>query len=383
VTTMSTSTDRGEHTDRTTDEDLVPTVQELELAWRAVRAGQFRRPQRPKVDARDVAGQRRTEAVRGQDDRGRVRIPEPVVVVTGAHGWAGTSTTVLLLAEAAARRGEPARVIDTASPAQSGFVGAAMTEHGVDETGQWRIGSRGPVNLQRLACPKIAAATALPPMEAADGAVSIIDATWPLHDLLKHLVLPDEPGQLAARQRHWLQAALTSSPLVLTARACVPGLRHLEHALESLEGWRAPGSLVVLALLGPRTLPRSLTAAAGVEQEVPQDERHGECPGVPLTDLLPRDGTQSILVGRVWDPSAEGPSPVLVRDGELFDLSLSFPTVRDICETRSPASAAQAAAGRSLGSTGRRCQRVAVDSTGFNVAPDRMSAIAWFASVRS
>jgi len=263
VTTMSTSTDRGEHTDGTTDEALVPTVQELELAWRAVRAGQFRRPQRPKVAARDVAGERRTEAVRGQDDGGRVRIPEPVVVVTGAHGWAGTSTTVLLLAEAAARRGEPARVIDTAPPAQSGFVGAAMTEHGVDETGQWRIGSRGPVNLQRLAYPEIAPTTAPPPMEAADGTVSIIDATWPLHDLLKHLVLPDEPGQLAAGQRHWLQEALTSSPLVLTARACVPGLRHLEQALESLEGWRASGSLVVLALLGPRTLPRSLTAAAG------------------------------------------------------------------------------------------------------------------------
>ncbi len=263
MTAISTSTDRTDRTDGTPDEELVPTVQELELAWRAVRAGQFRRPQRPEVDARDVVSGRRVEAVHGQDDGGHVWIPEPVVVVAGAHGWAGTSTTVLLLAEAAAGRGEPARVIDTASPAQSGFVGAAMVEHGVDETGQWRIGSRGPVNLQRLACPEIAPMTAPPPMEAADGTVSIIDTTWPLHDLLEHLVLPDEPGQLAAGQLHWLQAALTSSPLVLTARACVPGLRHLEQALESLEGCRASGSPVVLALLGPRSLPRSLTAAAG------------------------------------------------------------------------------------------------------------------------
>lgn len=303
MTTMSTSTDRREHTDGTTDEDLVPTVQELELAWRAVRAGQFRRPQRPKVDARDVAGERRTEAVGGQDDGGRVRIPEPVVVVTGAHGWAGTSTTGLLLAEAAARRGEPARVIDTASTAQSGFVGAAMTEHGVDETGQWRIGSRGPVNLQRLAYPEIAPTTAPPPMEAADGTVSIIDATWPLHDLLKHLVLPDEPGQLAAGQRHWLQEALTSSPLVLTARACVPGLRHLEQALESLEGWRASGSLVVLALLGPRTLPRSLTAAAGARVLAALEA--GRLVTVPERPALTQAGLTPAALPRELQPAGD------------------------------------------------------------------------------
>ena len=105
MTAMSTSTDRGDRTDRAPHQDLVPTLQELELAWRAVRAGQFRRLQRPEVAARDGVRGRRVEAVRAHDDGGHVWIPEPVVVVAGAHGWAGTSTTVLLLAEAAARRG--------------------------------------------------------------------------------------------------------------------------------------------------------------------------------------------------------------------------------------------------------------------------------------
>lgn len=263
MTTTSPPTIRGDRTDSRPDEDLTPTVQELELAWRAVRAGQFRRPQRPELAARDTVEGRRTEEFSGPTGRGQVRLPEPVVVVAGAHGWAGTSTTVLLLAEAAARRGEPARVIDSACPAQSGFVGAAITEHGVDETGQWRIGSRGPVNLQRLAHPTFAAPTVPPPMQAPDGTVSIVDASRPLHDLLKRLVLHDDPAQLAAGSRTWLQAALISGPLVLTARACVPGLRHLEQALASLEGGRAPGVPVVIALLGPRTLSRALTAAAG------------------------------------------------------------------------------------------------------------------------
>jgi fumarylacetoacetate (FAA) hydrolase family protein len=62
---------------------------------------------------------------------------------------------------------------------------------------------------------------------------------------------------------------------------------------------------------------------------------------------LPRDG---VLVGRVWDPAAGGPC-VVRRDGaSLADITAVFPTMRDLCETADPASAAQAAGGRTLGS---------------------------------
>lgn len=54
-------------------------------------------------------------------------------------------------------------------------------------------------------------------------------------------------------------------------------------------------------------------------------------------DALPQDATESVLVGRVWDPAVGGPSPVLVRDGQLLDLSDRFATVRDICELPKPA----------------------------------------------
>ncbi|SIR89571.1 fumarylacetoacetate hydrolase family protein [Micromonospora avicenniae] len=55
------------------------------------------------------------------------------------------------------------------------------------------------------------------------------------------------------------------------------------------------------------------------------------------SDALPYDGEHSVLIGRIWDPSVDGPSPVVVRDGEVFDISHQFPTARDICELPDPA----------------------------------------------
>ena len=66
-------------------------------------------------------------------------------------------------------------------------------------------------------------------------------------------------------------------------------------------------------------------------------------------DALPDDHAVAVLVGRVWDPIAEGPSPVVVRGGSVIDLSRTFPTMRDLCETPDPAQAARDADGPSLG----------------------------------
>ncbi|SDL05644.1 Fumarylacetoacetate (FAA) hydrolase family protein [Nonomuraea maritima] len=67
-------------------------------------------------------------------------------------------------------------------------------------------------------------------------------------------------------------------------------------------------------------------------------------------DALPDDAADSVLIGRIWDPLVEGPSPVVVRDGEVFDISADFPTVRDICELPDPAAVVSALNGRHVGS---------------------------------
>ena len=61
---------------------------------------------------------------------------------------------------------------------------------------------------------------------------------------------------------------------------------------------------------------------------------------------LPAEG---LLVGRVWNPAADGPC-IVRRDGDsLTDITEAFPTMRDLCEADDPAGAARAVTGASLG----------------------------------
>lgn len=49
--------------------------------------------------------------------------------------------------------------------------------------------------------------------------------------------------------------------------------------------------------------------------------------------LLPSDAERAILVGRVWDPAAGGPSVVAVRDALIIDLSGHFATMSELTES--------------------------------------------------
>jgi len=53
--------------------------------------------------------------------------------------------------------------------------------------------------------------------------------------------------------------------------------------------------------------------------------------------LLPADCAQAILIGRVLLPA--GPTPVVVRDGTVYDVSASAPTVADLLDRDDPAAA--------------------------------------------
>ena len=66
-------------------------------------------------------------------------------------------------------------------------------------------------------------------------------------------------------------------------------------------------------------------------------------------EMLPVDGAEAALAGRVWRPEVEGPSVVAVRGGVLFDISGSFPTMRDLCEAAEPAASMRAAKGEPIG----------------------------------
>ena len=41
--------------------------------------------------------------------------------------------------------------------------------------------------------------------------------------------------------------------------------------------------------------------------------------------ILPTDAEQACLIGRVWYPEVSGPCVVVYRDGDLLDITPSFP----------------------------------------------------------
>jgi fumarylacetoacetate (FAA) hydrolase family protein len=69
-----------------------------------------------------------------------------------------------------------------------------------------------------------------------------------------------------------------------------------------------------------------------------------------LQPILPDDGTAGALAGRVWLPDVAGPAVVAVREGGVYDISATFPTMRDLWETPDPAAALRAAEGHLVGS---------------------------------
>lgn len=45
---------------------------------------------------------------------------------------------------------------------------------------------------------------------------------------------------------------------------------------------------------------------------------------------LPVDAPEATLVGRAWHPGVGGPCPVIVRDGDVYDLSAVAETVSEL-----------------------------------------------------
>jgi fumarylacetoacetate (FAA) hydrolase family protein len=85
---------------------------------------------------------------------------------------------------------------------------------------------------------------------------------------------------------------------------------------------------------------------------------------------LPHDVNVATLAGRVWRPDAKGPSVVAIRPDGVIDITSSFATMRDLCETPDPANALRNASGEVLGS---------FESILANTAPDtRDPAKPWF-----
>lgn len=213
-------------------------VDELQRAWHAVQAGEFR-------GRSPARGTSPSSVVDAGAESGRIWTPQPeelVVPLLGCSGQDGATTLAMAIACAA---GVPARVVECAPAPLSGLAAASDAELGVDAAG-WQRGRRGSVVLERR--PPAPNQSDLPmPNPAADSpSVTIIDAG---------------PVWTAIQGHGWVPSLVESaSRVVLVSRLSVPGLRRLEASLGLLGEQR-----VVAAVVGPpaRRWPRSVACTLG------------------------------------------------------------------------------------------------------------------------
>lgn len=165
-------------------------------------------------------------------------IGERVLLVCGCGGASGATTVSVGLATASGR----ARVVETCAATTSGLGYAADAELGSVERG-WLRGYRELVVVERRA-DSLGSPDRLPSPVDSDLPLTVVDSSW---DLAGLLTCPGWLGQLAR----------TISPVVLVARATVPGLRRLAAATELVGEARA-----IAMVVGPKRWPRPVEQSA-------------------------------------------------------------------------------------------------------------------------
>lgn len=202
------------------------SVTELQRAWSALQAGQFRSAARM---AHPGALRPSTRPV----SEWAPRVGERVLPVLGCAGSCGASTVALALATAAA---PASRVVECASVTGSGLAAASTAELGPHHSG-WTRGTRGEVLLER-ASDVLSCVEDVPPPSApdADLALTVLDVAWGI-------------GQVLTASSWVREHVVGADPVVLVTTATVPGLRRLEGALDQLS---LVGTRACAAVVGPR-----------------------------------------------------------------------------------------------------------------------------------
>jgi len=269
------------------------TLPEIRRAWQALQQGQFRTAAPLSITADRLRVQ---DPLEEGPEQGSVLPPVPLVVVVGASGACGATTTALAIATiAAAPENCAARVVECASAAESGLGSACTAELG--EIDGWRRGRRERVTIWRVDG-TVAALDQVPRppvLDPVDGpAVTVLDIGW-------------DVSQLPAASLHWAGRWLArADAVVVVAEATVPSLRRLESTLKRLPG-RLVGGQFLVAVLGPRPRrwPRHVAAAAG-----------------PLTDAAIQDNRLVALpfVGELHSRGLDGsplPKPLLAAASDI------------------------------------------------------------------
>ena len=95
--------------------------------------------------------------------------------------------------------------------------------------------------------------------------------------------------------------------------------------------------------------------------------------------VLPINSSEATLIGRVWRPDIEGPSVVILRDGNLIDITDTKPTMTDLINDSVPAETVHDADGKDLGPASAIIENSAADTRDYTMpwllAPVDLSAL--------
>jgi fumarylacetoacetate (FAA) hydrolase family protein len=95
---------------------------------------------------------------------------------------------------------------------------------------------------------------------------------------------------------------------------------------------------------------------------------------IDLASCLPSDLDRALLIGRVWRGAPiDGPSVVVIREGEVFDITASAPTTSDLFDRDNVAAFARSAPGEPLGSV-RELLQAAVPAGDGRPAPSEAAS---------
>lgn len=235
------------------------SVDELQRAWSAVQAGQFRTDGVPRRERSEIAW---TPA-------------EQVVVVTGASSRVGATAVALAIGETS---DVSTRLIEYASADVTGLAEATSAELGVSDG--WRRGARGDLLIERPA--PLAGHHVQPTPAATTCELTILDVGL--------------GAGASGQQAEWLSNVVATAPLVVVGEATIPGLHALNRRLD--QSPRSEGTWC--AVIGPpvRRWPRALRSAwsprlheaveSGRLRTVPED------PHLRMTGLTPEPLPQRV-----------------------------------------------------------------------------------------
>jgi hypothetical protein len=201
------------------DARRVVSVPELQRAWRAVQAGEFRH------ESPAAAAKARAVRISPTWAPGNTEQVLPVVACAAASG---ASTIALAVASAA---GGSARSLECRSGITSGLAAASTAELGPHPSG-WRRGKRGDVLLERAGgLPTRVDEVPLPSVPDRPLALTVLDVGWDLRHVLH---VPSWIGEQVK----------TAGVVVVVTRATIPGLLHMETTLSLLGQIRAVAAIL-------------------------------------------------------------------------------------------------------------------------------------------